>query len=196
MKHLYISLLILSGLVSCKPNNTTKFPTKNTFSNHDTTAVDVAVKKVVLSPPRQTTTQFNHQTITIDYSAPSVRNRNIFGGTLPYDEMWIAGAGRATWIETPLAMHFDQGVLPPGKYSLYMIPSPTDWVVIFNSHWDQNGKDEYDAAKDVLRLNLRPLITPMLTERLVYELVKKDETTGSIHFAWEKAIVDVDFTLE
>ena len=43
-----------------------------------------------------------------------------------------------------------------GKYGFFTIPSKDEWIIIFNSNWDQHGKDEYDEKDDVLRFAVTP----------------------------------------
>ncbi|MCK0131477.1 DUF2911 domain-containing protein [Flavobacteriaceae bacterium F08102] len=192
MKYFFLTFSISIHIIACKPSpNLQNYEAQKS----QTPTVKKTTKKVVLSPPRTKTTTFANHSITLDYSSPSVRGRIIFGGTIPFNELWQAGAGNATWIHTPVPLNFEQGVLPAGKYAIFMIPSTTDWIVIFNSHWEQHGKDEYHPKNDVLKLHLKPLITHELTEQLTYNVIKINDTTGRIHFAWESAIVDLDFKL-
>ena len=98
--------------------------------------------------------------IHIDYSSPSVRNRIIFGGLLAFDEVWQSGAHNATWIETDYDLKINDKLLKMGKYGFFTIPSKDEWIIIFNSNWDQHGKDEYDEKDDVLRLSLIHISEP------------------------------------
>ena len=92
--------------------------------------------------------------IHIEYSAPSVRGRIIYGGLLAYGEVWQSGAHNATWIETNKDIIINENLLKAGKYGFFTIPNKDKWTIIFNKNWNQHGKDEYDESEDVLRFDV------------------------------------------
>ena len=119
----------------------------------------------------------------------------IFGGLLAYDQVWQTGAHMATWIETDKDLIIDGQELPAGKYGFFTIPSKNEWTIIFNSNWDQHGKDEYDEKDDVIRFKVTPIITDEITEHLEYKVNKLSETEGTISLAWEKVTISFPFKL-
>ena len=92
----------------------------------------------------------------------------------------------ATWIETNKDLTIDGKVLPAGKYGFFTIPSKDEWTIIFNSNWNQHGKDDYDEKDDVLRFKVKPIISDEITEHLEYKVNQVNETEGAISLAWEK----------
>ena len=153
-------------------------------------------KKKVLSPHATAMTMIGDAHIHMDYSSPGVRNRIIFGGLLSYDAVWQAGAHNATWLETNKDLIIDGKTLTAGKYGFFIIPSKEEWIVIFNTNWNQHGKDAYDAKDDVLRLKLKPMISETVTEHLVYKVKKVNKNEGSISLAWEKVSISFNFTTQ
>ena len=150
-------------------------------------------KKKPLSPHTSTMAMVGDAHIHIDYSSPSVRGRIIFGGLLPYDEVWQAGAHMATWIETNKDLTIEGQVLPAGKYGFFTTPSKEEWTIIFNSNWDQHGKDDYDESLDVISFKVKPKTLQDPVENLKYEITTVDENNGSILLAWEKVSISFDF---
>jgi hypothetical protein len=111
--------------------------------------------------------------ITIDYSSPAVRGRKIWGGLVPYDTVWRAGANEATLIAIDKDVQLEGKALPAGKYSLYAVPGETEWIIIINSatgQWgiNKDGTTTEDPAKDVLRVTVKPVACPEFNERLIY----------------------------
>ena len=100
----------------------------------------------------------------------------------------------ATWIETNKDLEIEGKTLPAGKYGFFTIPSKDEWTVIFNSNWEQHGKDEYDKKNDVLRFKVQPEISNEITEHLEYKVNKINDEDGSISLAWEK--VDINFNFK
>lgn len=134
--------------------------------------------------------------IHIDYSAPGVRDRIIFGGLVGYNTVWQAGAHNATWIETDKDLIIDGNKLPAGKYGFFVIPGKETWEVMFNSRWEQHGKDDYDEAEDVLRMEVTPKTLPETQEQLKYEIVKKSNKEGVMSLAWERIKIELPFVVQ
>ena len=153
-------------------------------------------KKKVLSPHATAMTMIGDAHIHMDYSSPGVRNRIIFGGLLSYDAVWQAGAHNTTWLETNKDLVIAGKTLTVGKYGFFIIPSKEEWIVIFNTNWDQHGKDEYDTKDDVLRLKVKPIISETVTEHLEYKVKKVNNNEGSISLAWEKVSISFNFTIQ
>jgi hypothetical protein len=155
-----------------------------------------STKKKVLSPHATAMAMVGDAHIHIDYSSPGVRNRIIFGGLLAYDMVWQAGAHKATWIETNKDLIIEGKTLVAGKYGFFTIPSKDEWTLIFNTNWDQHGKDEYDAKEDVVRFKVKPIISENITEHLVYKVKKANNGEGIISLAWEKVSLDFNFSIK
>ena len=133
--------------------------------------------------------------IHIDYSAPSVRGRIIYGGLLAYGEVWQSGAHNATWIETNKDITINENLLKAGKYGFFTIPNKDKWTIIFNKNWDQHGKDDYNENDDVLRFDVTPEISEEIIEQLIYQVEKLNEKEGIISLSWEKVSVSFPFVL-
>lgn len=146
-----------------------------------------------LSPQTSAMAMIDGAHVHIDYSSPSVRDRIIFGGLVGYNTVWQAGAHKATWIETDKDLKIDDKKLPAGKYGFFVIPGKEKWEVLFNSRWDQHGKDEYDEAENVLTLKVDPVKLENSQESLVYEVEKSGESSGIISLAWEKIRINIPF---
>lgn len=169
---------------------------QNEHSNHEMhnePKKESITPKKVLSPHTSAMAMVGDAHIHIDYSSPSVRNRMVFGGLVGYNTVWQAGAHKATWIETNKALKIDGKMLPAGKYGIFVVPGKDAWKVMFNSHWDQHGKDEYNAKQDVLALNVKPNKLEEIQESLTYKVEDKKNNKGLISLAWEKSKIEIPF---
>ncbi|NQV76827.1 MAG: DUF2911 domain-containing protein [Lutibacter sp.] len=162
-------------------------------SNPDKTEM---TKKKPLSPHTSTMAMIGEAHIHIDYSSPGVRGRLIFGGLLPYDEVWQAGAHKATWVESNKDLIIKGKVVPAGKYGFFVIPSQKSWTIIFNKKWDQHGKDEYNEEDDVHRFEVIPNNLDVVKDHLEYQISKKSETSGIVSLAWEKTEIQFEFEIK
>ena len=152
--------------------------------------------KKSLSPHTSAMAMVGDAHVHIDYSSPSVRDRMIFGGLVGYDRVWQSGAHKVTWLETNKNLDFNGKTLPAGKYAFFTVPGKETWKVMFNSHWDQHGKDEYDEAKNVLVLETMPIKLEKLQEELRYEVTKTAEQQGEISLSWEKVKIAIPFKVK
>ena len=193
MKIIFTILFAGILLISCKNVNSNK----EEHNHQETMEVDAEKnKKKVLSPHTSAMAMVGDAHIHIDYSSPGVRGRIIFGGLLAYDQVWQSGAHMGTWIETNKNLQIKGKTLPAGKYGFYTIPSKDEWTVIFNSNWEQHGKDEYDEKDDVIRFKVRPNFSEEIKEHLEYKVSKVDDTEGKISLSWEKVSIDFNFKVE
>jgi Protein of unknown function (DUF2911) len=143
------------------------------------------------SPPAMASGKVSGANIMIDYSSPSVKGRKIWGGLVPYDKVWRAGANEATIFSTDKAISVEGKPLPAGKYSLFAIPGEKTWTIIFNSEsgqWGDNDKGEanLDPAKNVLKVTVTPQMLSSSQEKMIF-------TVDAYGFAlsWDKVRVPV-----
>lgn len=137
----------------------------------------------------------NGDSIKIHYHSPGVRKRVIWGGLVPYEEVWVTGAHDATTIEISKPFIIGNKELPAGKYAFFTIPGKKEWTLIINKHWEQHLASEYDEKDDVVRLNVKPKKTDH-TERLQYFIEPGTGNTGKLAMAWEKIRVEFDITIQ
>ncbi|MEM7552135.1 MAG: DUF2911 domain-containing protein [Bacteroidota bacterium] len=142
----------------------------------------VILLKKPLSPPKDTQGIVYETTIAIDYSSPAVRDRKIWGGLLPYNVLWRAGANQATTFEFSKDVLISSNVIAAGKYSFFAIPREDEWTLILNSDWDQSGTTNYDQSKDVLRWDVKPKQSQEFSERLEYNILND----SGIELSWEE----------
>ena len=109
----------------------------------------------------------NGDSVKINYHSPGVRKRVIWGGLVPYDEVWVTGAHDATTIEIAKPFVVGGKELPAGKYAFFTIPGKNEWIVIINKQWKQHLATEYDEKEDVVRIKVKPKKN-IHTERLQY----------------------------
>ena len=102
----------------------------------------------------------------------------------------------ATWMETNKDLNINGKKLKAGKYGFFVIPNQDQWTIIFNTNWDQHGKDEYDKKDDVLRFKVAPKVSDAIQEHLEYKIVQTNNAEGTISLGWEKVIVEFPFKVE
>lgn len=124
------------------------------------------------SPPATAEGKVGSATITVNYSSPAVKGREIYGDLVPYGKIWRAGANEATTFETSEDIKVNGETLDAGKYALFVIPKADGkWTVIFNTEHKQWGAYKHDENKDALRVEAETInIDPV--ENLSYSIQK------------------------
>ncbi len=130
--------------------------------------------------------------ISIDYGRPAKRGRVVFGGIVPYGEVWRTGANAATQFRTDHALDFGGTVVPAGAYTLWTLPSAAGWKLIFNSQTGQWGT-QHDASKDVFTVAMNLGVLPEVAERFTIG-VEPGETGGRLIMDWDTTRAAVTFT--
>ena len=126
--------------------------------------------------------------ITITYSRPVARGRALFGGIVPYGQVWNPGADQATAIAITRDVQINAHPLRAGKYSLWMIPRPADWTIIFSKAADVYHTPYPGEKQDALRFDLRPQ-TGAHTETLTFEFPLVEGKEAELRFHWGTVVV-------
>jgi hypothetical protein len=131
--------------------------------------------------------------IKIVYSRPSVRNRVIFGEVVPWNRIWRTGADAATKISLSGPLYFNGKLLPAGSYSIFTIPTPDGWTLIFNQQANIWGT-EHNAAYDLLKIPIQTRSLDQATEMLTFAIVPTGTNGGILSVSWDKLKALVNFT--
>ena len=136
--------------------------------------------------------------IKVFYNRPSKKGRQIFGGLVPYNQVWRTGANEATTFETNKDLQIEGNTLRAGKYSLWTIPRETTWTIIFNSEygqWGLNSKGEANRnpERDVLKVDLHALQQEREFEQFTIAFEKTGEDAEMV-LMWDTTLVSVPFT--
>ncbi len=142
------------------------------------------------SPPAEASKKTPNATITINYSQPSVKGRELWGKLVPYGQVWRAGANEATTFQVDKDVKVEGQPLAAGKYGLFAIPNADEWTIIFNKVPNQWGAFKYDEKQDALRVKVKPKKSAAFNEKLVYKV----ENNGKVSLDWEN--VDVSFNVK
>ena len=95
----------------------------------------------------------------IIYSRPQKNNRVVFGELIEYNKVWRLGANEATEIEFFQNVKINGTSVKKGRYTMYCIPTETNWTLIINKETDIWGAFVYDQKKDVVRVDVPVLLS-------------------------------------
>lgn len=126
--------------------------------------------------------------ITINYHRPLVKGRKVWGGIVPYGQVWRAGANENTTIEFTDPVTIEGKPLAKGIYGLHMIPTQDEWTVIFSRSSSAWGSFTYNQAEDALRVTVKPQPAEM-KEALAYDIDNVTPDSAVVSLRWEKVAV-------
>jgi hypothetical protein len=141
------------------------------------------------SPPATLEASGGGAAITVNYSRPSMRGRVIWGGLVPYGEVWRTGANAATHLTTDRPLTIGDLQVPPGTYTMWTSFTEAEAVLIINSQTQIWGT-AYDADQDLGRTAMTPAVLDEPLERFTISFAP-NQTGGTLSFAWDSARFDV-----
>jgi Protein of unknown function (DUF2911) len=150
-------------------------------------------QSVVLDLPRASqhailTQRIGITDITINYHRPTVNKRKIWGGVVPYGQVWRAGANENTTIIFTDPVSIEGKPLPKGTYGLHMIPGENEWIVVFSKNSTSWGSFTYNQDEDALRVTVKPQATDF-HEALTYDFDDVNPDSSVVTLRWEKVAV-------
>jgi len=146
------------------------------------------------SPAAQAQCKFTDgKTVKTDYSSPRVKGRKIFGGLVPYGEVWRAGANEATTFVTDTNLNVGGKDVPAGSYTIFTIPNADKWVLIISKKTGEWGVPYPGQGDDFTRLDMKAssLSSPMENFTIGFD---QTGSTCAMHLDWEKTRATVDIS--
>ena len=126
-----------------------------------------------VSPASTVTQEIGISRIELSFSRPAVKGRKIWGGLVPFGEVWRTGANNATAITFSHAAKVAGKDVPAGSYGLFAIPGEKTWTLILNKKAKQWGAYDYKKEEDQLRWEVTPQAGVFL-EYLEYRVLPVD----------------------
>lgn len=153
----------------------------------------VAVPEARLSPMMLARTRIQDTYVKVHYGSPRKRGREIFGGLVPYGEVWRTAANEATEITLTGDVLVGGSLLPAGTYSIFSIPGESEWTIIFNSILGTNGTGDYSEANDVVRVTVPVVRTDAVHEAFTIAF-EQAESHADMVLSWDRTSVAVALT--
>ena len=138
--------------------------------------------------------------ITLDYGQPHARGREIFGGLVPYGEIWRLGANMATHLTLDLNVRLGELELPRGSYTLYLIPREDGAQLVVSRQLRQWGT-EFEPAMEFGRVELERRELPETIQSLMVTLEPSlaepggGLPTGNFRIAWGRVEYSTEWSV-
>lgn len=147
------------------------------------------------SQPATVTQTIGHTQVTVIYNRPSARGRKLFGGVVEWGEVWCPGADEATTLTLSKDVLVAGQPLAAGKYSIWAIPTPEAWTLIFSKAAAVFHVPYPGAAQDALRITLKPVAGPFV-ETLAFYFPTVGTDRALLHLHWGETIVPIPISVK
>ncbi|MGD8306671.1 MAG: DUF2911 domain-containing protein [Ignavibacteria bacterium] len=132
--------------------------------------------------------------VSINYSSPGVKNRKIWGGLVPYGEIWRTGANEVTSITFDDPVKINGNELAAGTYGIHTIPNKKEWQIIFSGDTEVDGDYQFDEAKVILTITVKPEDAPFL-ERMTFMFTNTTDNKTTVNLLWDKLRISFDLAV-
>lgn len=148
-----------------------------------------------LSPITKITQEAALTEVELSYSRPSAKGRKIFGGLVPYGEIWRTGANASTKLTFKEDVKIAGNPLKAGTYALYTIPGESEWTVIIHKNLGLRSLagDVYKPEDDVFRFKAKPAETADFVETFTIHFANMRTDSVDLVLSWEHT--EVPFTI-
>ena len=154
----------------------------------------------VASPQASVSQNVGMTNISINYSSPGVKGRKVFGGLVPYNQLWRAGANSPTRIKFSTSVIVGEKTLSAGKYAIAVTPRAEDkWTIDLNSAgkypfaYMNGGKLDREAYNKDLAVSIdvdaEYWDNGTSIERLKYIIDANDNKKANITLLWDNVMI-------
>lgn len=148
----------------------------------------------VLSPRDTVRAVVAGDSILVDYGRPAKRGRVVYGGIVPWNEVWRTGANAATQIRIARDLVAGGTTVPAGFYTLWTIPTPTGWKLVINGQTGQWGT-EHNPAKDLYTIDMQVSRLAAEVERFTIS-IDAGARGGTLNLDWDTTRASLAFTVQ
>jgi hypothetical protein len=131
-------------------------------------------------------------TLTVDYGRPSKRGREIFGGLVPWNQVWRTGANAATHFTSDRDLLIDGHALPAGTYTLWTTYTPEEGELIISGLTEVWGT-QYDPESDLIRIPMKSDTLDESVEQFTIEVEPSERGGGVLALSWDTNRFTVPF---
>jgi hypothetical protein len=148
------------------------------------------------SPPAQAVCNLpDGKTISVDYSSPRAKGRPIFGGLVPYGQVWRLGANEATTFSAPENLNVGGKSIPAGNYTIFAIPAQDGWTLIISKKTGEWGIPYPGESNDLARIPMKAEKLPSSVEN--FTIAFDSSSSGcTMHADWETTRASIDISAQ
>lgn len=156
------------------------------------------LKTPTLSPFSKISQEIGLTEIGLEYSRPSAKGRLVFGGLVPFDQIWRTGANASTKITLKESARIGGKLIAPGTYAIYTIPGKEKWTIIIHSNTKMRSLagDVYKQANDVFRFEVKPQNIKNYVETFTIQFSDLHTNKAHLQLLWENTLINMPIEVE
>ena len=133
------------------------------------------------------------KTIKTDYSSPRMKGRKVYGGLVPFGEVWRTGANEATTFVTSADVVVGGKTVPAGNYTIFTVPTANKWTLIINKKTGEWGIPYKYESDELVRVDMKVSNLPAPVENftIAYD---KSGSGCTLRMDWETTRATVDIS--
>jgi hypothetical protein len=146
-----------------------------------------------LSPASKISQEIGLTEINLSYARPGAKGRVIFGGLVPYGEIWRTGANASTQLTFTEDVKVGGNDLPAGTYALYTIPNEKTWTIIIhkNIRMRSLAGDVYKQENDAFRFEVPSINNPVTVETFTIQFTDITTESCNLTLSWANTMVKI-----
>jgi tetratricopeptide (TPR) repeat protein len=133
--------------------------------------------------------------INLDYSRPSKKSREIFGGLVPYNKIWRTGANNPTTISFSDYVKINNQLISAGEYHLYSVPTESTLDLVIYEKTDAWGSlPTFDKSKVIARVSSDFIDLPNTVETFTISFENISNNGSTLNIMWDNklAVYNID----
>lgn len=144
------------------------------------------------SPPASAECKFSDgKAVATDYSSPRMKGRKIYGGLVPFGDVWRTGANEATTFVANTDVNVGGKAIPAGSYTLFTVPAADKWILIVNKKTAEWGVPYKYEADELARVDMKVSKLPSPVENFTISYASSGSGC-TLQLDWEATRASVD----
>jgi hypothetical protein len=144
------------------------------------------------SPPASAQCKFSDgKTVKMDYSSPRAKGRKIYGGLVPYGQVWRTGANDATTFVADTGLNVGGKDVAAGGYTIFTVPEQDKWTLVISKKTGEWGTDYPGEKEDLSRVPMKVSKTGSPVENFTISFDEKGSSC-TMNLDWESTRASVD----
>ena len=133
------------------------------------------------------------KTIKTAYSSPRMKGRKIYGGLVPFGEVWRTGANEATTFVTSSDLNVGGKTVPAGSYTIFTVPAADKWTLIVNKKTGEWGIPYTYESDELARVDMKVSKLPSPLENFTIGYAKSGSAC-TLQIDWDTTRASVDIS--
>tara|TARA_B100000780_G_scaffold278350_1_gene251564 strand:- start:1350 stop:2192 length:843 start_codon:yes stop_codon:yes gene_type:complete len=153
--------------------------------------ISAQIKTPQPSPTATITQKVGVSNISVEYSRPGAKEREIFGELVSYGKMWRTGANKATKITFEEDVIFGGQKVRKGSYSLFTVPGKTAWKILLNKETELWGTGDYDKSKEIYNQTIEIKKSEDFVESLTIDFGTFEDFSAIMSIKWANTVAEI-----